>query len=924
MPPDRDPTPAPGARQRCLGGRFVLLDGIAAGGGATVLRARDLQLPRQVAIKLLRSRDEDLRRRFVQEAEVLANLDHPGIVRALAHGADGDDLYTALERIDGPDLCEHLAGGPMPWRQALEVGVQVAAALDAVHRLGLVHRDVKPANLMLARRDPLQVKLIDFGVVRITDNYRVPTGATARRPTDVGKAPGTPGYQPLEAGLVEPNPGFDVFALAVTLHQLLTGRLPEEPLRPLRDACDAPDDLERVLAAALAPSPEDRTRSAAELGRALAAVLAAHPARGAASPRIDGRYELIGLVGTGAKADVYRAVHRGTGRDVALKFLRSSDPDDRLRFAREAKLLDAFADPALPRFYDYAPAAGPPYIAMALAAGVPAARLCTPPRLRPVEVAAVGAELARVLAVVHARGVVHRDVNASNVLIADDGRVTLIDFGSAELGAKFWDVPAGERRYLTPPEARVAIPDGGIGQLAWSAPETRGDAAWTDRSDIYSLGHLLFRLLTGKVPRKGADPPSDPQEFASACPDDLAAAISAALHADPRDRPSAAQLAELLQDVVETEDEAHARALHAAVPVRPTLRLLPTQPTSDAPPPPSRVAPSPPHAPATPLPIASQLSPSDLSATSLPSPPDPLTSQLAPSAAPAPSHPDPIASQLAESVPAFVAPAAAPSHPDPITSQLAASDPAATSLPSPLSSQLAASSSAATPAHPDPISSKLVTSHPDPSTSQLAPATSRTSHPSLDASPPLAILGPAAALAASSSQLAPATSQPATRTVHPRRPPPTAPTPVVRSVTRRRLGVAALGLSVLALAWWLGDRTPDAPPRSAVLTAASREPPPPPVVPDLRPAPRLASTDATLPPMLDVLDTAAAALQSCSALAGGLLVVEYTTDPQSEMFAAVAIRGRTSPAVDRCVREATVPLRFRPERAQIFTKEYSP
>jgi len=555
--------------ERCLGGRFVLLDRLGAGGGAVVLRARDRQFSRPVAVKLLRSRDADLQRRFVQESEVLRSMDHPAIVRVLAHDRDGEDLYTVLELLAGPDLCELLArSGPLPWRQAVELGIQIAEALEAVHRQGLVHRDVKPANIMLAAAgEPMRVKLIDFGIVRITANYRVPTGAAARRPTDMGKALGTPGYLPLEAGLVAPNPSFDVFGLGATLYELLTGKLPDEPLQTLREAhpgCDA---------------PEDRTRTAAELGRALAAVRAAHPERGAPSSRIDGRYELIGLAGTGAKADAYLAVHRGTGHDVVLKFLRSPDPDDVLRFAREAKLLETFDHPALPRFYDYAPEATPQYIAMAHAPGRPASRLCSPPRLKAIEVAAVGVKLARVLAVLHARGVLHRDINANNVLIDEHGGVTLLDFGCAELGEKFYDVPAGERRYLTPPEARVVIPDGGIGQLVWSAPEVRTGKGWTDRSDVYSMGHLLFRLLTGRLPTKGADPPSSLLALVVTCPEGIATTIEGALRVNPQARPSAAQFAQDLAEAIEGEEEEFARAVAMAPPAgRPPLRLVPAAP----------------------------------------------------------------------------------------------------------------------------------------------------------------------------------------------------------------------------------------------------------------------------------------------------------------------------------------------------------
>lgn len=113
-----DDQPTMNGPGRCLGGRFVLLDAIGVGGGAVVVRAWDRQLPKLVAVKLLRSRDTDLRRRFVQESEILTSIDHPSIVRVLAHGEDGDELYTVLESTAWPDLREHLVQtGPLPWRQ---------------------------------------------------------------------------------------------------------------------------------------------------------------------------------------------------------------------------------------------------------------------------------------------------------------------------------------------------------------------------------------------------------------------------------------------------------------------------------------------------------------------------------------------------------------------------------------------------------------------------------------------------------------------------------------------------------------------------------------------------------------------------------------------------------------------------------------
>jgi hypothetical protein len=185
---------------------------------------------------------------------------------------------------------------------------------------------VKPANIMLTDADE-RVKLIDFGIVRITANYRVPTGAMPRRPTEMGTALGTPGYLPLEAGLVTPNPSFDVFGLGATLYQLLTGKLPEEPLAVaargsswLRRA-GRPRARAGRRAGARARGPHtDRGRA----GPRARGCSRGPPGARRAVVRIDGRYELIGLAGTGAKADAYLAVHRGAGHDVVLKFLRST------------------------------------------------------------------------------------------------------------------------------------------------------------------------------------------------------------------------------------------------------------------------------------------------------------------------------------------------------------------------------------------------------------------------------------------------------------------------------------------------------------------------------------------------------------------------------------------------------------------------
>ena len=580
-------------QERLADGRFILLDRLGEGGNAVVWRARDRLMRAAVAVKILRSADPDRQRRFTQEAELLANIAHPNVVRAISRGVTGEGQpYVVLELVAGQSLRALLdAAGPLPWREVLDLGTQIAAALNALHARGVIHRDIKPDNIMLTTdaTGGHVVKLIDFGVARLTELYDelddpALTPPPPRRRTDVGVAIGTPGYMPLEAGLTPPDERFDVYSLGATLYELCTGKLPElgtvAALHEALPTCDAPDDLAIVLAAALALEPDDRTQTAGELGRALAAIRTAHPEH-TPSPLHDGRYELIAVLGTGARGDVLHANHRGSRHDVALKLLRSTDPDDAHRFQREAQLLALFEHPAIPRFFDYAPAADPPYITMARAPGVPAANFCrlgAPSRLSPVEVAQVGWQVAQVLAYIHQRGVLHRDVNANNVLIdlppaprMNSTRVhldrtptvTLVDFGNAELTEKFYS--NATPRYLTPPETRIAIPDGNIHTLAWAAPETRQGRPFTAKSDVYSLGLLLYRLLTGKLPTtKHQSEPTSPRVHVPACPNDLAFAILGALNPDPDQRPTAEQLATHLEDALTADnvldDEATAQA----------------------------------------------------------------------------------------------------------------------------------------------------------------------------------------------------------------------------------------------------------------------------------------------------------------------------------------------------------------------------
>jgi serine/threonine protein kinase len=228
---------------------------------AVVDLARDRELGRHVALKRLAenlARDEDLRARFLREGRLAARLAHPNVVRVFDVGEADGRPYIAMEHVDGETLADVIARGPVAPAEATELGAQAARALAAAHAAGLVHRDVKPHNLLL-RRDGL-LKLGDFGIA---------VGLEGTRLTVAGTVLGTAAYlAPEQARGEQVTSAADVYALGLVLVELLTGR-PDGSAR-------VDGSLGHTIARCLALDPRDRP-SAAELERELRGERSAAP-----------------------------------------------------------------------------------------------------------------------------------------------------------------------------------------------------------------------------------------------------------------------------------------------------------------------------------------------------------------------------------------------------------------------------------------------------------------------------------------------------------------------------------------------------------------------------------------------------------------------------------------------------------------------
>lgn len=263
-------------------GPYEIFERIGAGGMGDVYRARDSRLDRTVAIKVIRSvlsADEHYRKRFLREASATAALSHPGIAVLYESGDVGDCLYLAMEYIAGHTLQQELAKGPVPSQSLRQFSLQMAAALEHAHARGIIHRDIKPGNVMLA--DGGVLKLLDFGLAQIIR----PHEETATALTIAGTIVGTLHYCAPEmlAGRVA-TVRTDIYSLGVVMYEMACGRLPfagldtpslisaalQGQVPPLRKRNPAISEfLANVIERAMALSPHDRFQSCAELAAAL-------------------------------------------------------------------------------------------------------------------------------------------------------------------------------------------------------------------------------------------------------------------------------------------------------------------------------------------------------------------------------------------------------------------------------------------------------------------------------------------------------------------------------------------------------------------------------------------------------------------------------------------------------------------------------
>lgn len=498
---------------------------LGSGGFSNVYLAEHRESGEFVAIKILNNADGDAR--FAREAAVLQALESPYTVRLLEFGRSTSGPFMVFEYVEGAQELDAFldAHGPIDWHPAVGLLRMMLMSLAEAHTMGVVHRDVKPANMLITPHGT--IKVLDFGLVRLEPEYYDVTPLT-----QTGKVLGTPRYMAPEVlrASESAGPRADVFAIGMIAYHLLigepanTGRsayeviarhLDQDPYE-LPEHADVPYAIRAWIDAMLRKDSRRRTQDAtmalAELDRYMGeTALSGFPAltfEPRSATRLDdsrarqiGGFELTTELGRGGTAAVWQVSHRNLGGTAAMKLMLAGvSQHARAAFLAESRAHAGLSHPNIIRLLDFGhvededvppdeSVVGDPYLVMELAEGT----------LRENGLPATWAEVLEIceqvldaLAFAHARGVIHRDLKPENVLVVG-GEYKVSDFGIAHSlreqhrgSAETLAESIGTPRYMSPEQFRGHAHDFG--------PAT----------DLYAFGCMAYELVCGHVPFRSA------------------------------------------------------------------------------------------------------------------------------------------------------------------------------------------------------------------------------------------------------------------------------------------------------------------------------------------------------------------------------------------------------------------------------------
>ena len=467
------------------------------------------------------SADRATASRLLEDASAWAKLEHPNLARQLRSGRTAEGcIYLVSEYFEGEDLASYLkTHPPLRGEELIQLILPVCAALDYLHQRGVVHGNIRPANILLhGGLRALQPKLIGSGWALLGD--RSVGGSRA-------SAPNANHLPPEWSPNGKPDPRWDIYGLGAVIYEALTGEPPfleasvgetiEQSARERFVPIGGPSAyLSPVVERCLATRPQDRFATAGEVAAALqkirppSATVAfsakmpdgslTHPAREKEGDVL-GSYQLVKLIGEGSMGRVFLARHVRLGRQVALKVMRPEHlktPHLVQRFFQEARSVNQINHEHIVEVFDFVnevegPDAGRAYCVMELLVGASLAELLRKQPLAIERAVHITRQVCAALEAAHQLGVVHRDVKPDNIFIIErNGDVNftkVLDFGVAKLTA-----PLGEEKASETIEGTI------VGTPAYMAPEQAAGLGADHGADIYGVGVVLYEILAGHPP----------------------------------------------------------------------------------------------------------------------------------------------------------------------------------------------------------------------------------------------------------------------------------------------------------------------------------------------------------------------------------------------------------------------------------------
>jgi serine/threonine protein kinase len=451
-------------------GDYVLTGKIGQGGIAEVYKGRQESLSRDVAIKILAANlttDADIVRRFERESLVIGRLSHPNIVHVIDRGKAGNRYYFVMEYVDGTSLREVIDSQKIPLPVKLEMVVQVCKALDYAHKNGVIHRDVKPSNILIDRQG--NARVADFGIAQLV-------GAPESEMTSAEVILGTAAYMSPEQKISSTNVDqtTDIYAVGVIIYEILTGKKPQGRFKlPSEINSEQPKAFDIIIQKCLAQEPKDRYQAAVELKDALLEITSAtRAAQPTDDMSISGTESFIGhcrYLDTIKETKFGSTILVENKVNKNLYIIKKHSKGDTGR--KEAKLLASLKHKNINTIYGSGGDAKSTVIISEYAPGGSLADRMVR-KYEWSKAMTVMAEVANGLDFAHKNNIVHGNVRPSNILFDSSDAVKLSDFGMPS----HYDA-TGKKNWYAPPEFK---------------PSRVGD--------IYAMGVILHQLLTGRAP----------------------------------------------------------------------------------------------------------------------------------------------------------------------------------------------------------------------------------------------------------------------------------------------------------------------------------------------------------------------------------------------------------------------------------------